>query len=319
MKKLLLATLIFFVSLTTQAGVTDTKIPFIITNGSIIIQTPDKAGNMLNMLFDSGANTFMLSTEVIRKHNIKTKDEIPSLMPGGNIKALPFGKADIFKIEELNEMNTSGLAVDLDWLSKERGIRIDGLMGISSSDRARNFGIDFENHIITISKTSIDKSKYNNITTFDMVFSDAGFETDYSKILHVSTAVKVVFLLNNSNSQTANMIFDSGFNKSFALFTNLDIDSLTKSWDTPIKSTTSKRTNLVNHKQDLHAVELKALLISGKLKIEQPEVLITKEKDFIMKGPFGSANFYMLCGLDFMRSYKQVHLDYIQQQIHLIN
>ena len=107
-------------------------IDFKIINNHIILKLPNKNGKMMNLIFDSASNDFLLDSTVAKQLKVKI-DSVKgwkTTFLNGNVDAQPFGKNDIFKDDRLNQLYSRGSVVNLYSLSKLIGIKLDSLVGL---------------------------------------------------------------------------------------------------------------------------------------------------------------------------------------------
>lgn len=291
-------------------------IDFKIINNHIILKLPNKNGKMMNLIFDSASNDFLLDSTVAKQLKVKI-DSVKgwkTTFLNGNVDAQPFGKNDIFKDDRLNQLYSRGSVVNLASLSKLIGVKLDGLVGLNNYMKI-DFGINFINNKISINDFYFSPESGEKYYKINMIYSDEGSETKLSEHLRKLPCAKISCQLSDSLIINANLLFDSGFNKNFALLTTLDTDGIIKSIKKTIH-TKNKKISLGDETTTIYAFQADSIAIDNLPVNFDADILLNKTSSFAMSH-FGNSKWMCLAGVDFFRKFTEIHFDFIKRQIYL--
>ena len=289
---------------------------FSVVNNKLIVKIPTNDGNTKNFIFDSASNDFLLNEKSNYENNIEITDVnriVP--LPNGNINGKLFVNKDLFKDSLLNSFYTDGAILNLDWLSQNAGMHIDGLIGVTQFMKIV-LSLNFERNVLSFLDKIPNNDLNSNVIKLDMVYSDNGYESQFSHFLRRTPAVKVKCYISDKSTIETNLLFDTGFNKNIALLTNLDVDSFVVKIEKPLKIDLKKRTSLGEELRTIYTVSADSIHIDGFNGII-PNTLTLGGTSDIALSMFGNSKWMGLVGLMFMERFEFIYFDFLENKIYL--
>lgn len=112
-----------------------------------------------------------------------------------------------------------------------------------------------------------------------------------------------------------NLHFDTGFNRKFAFMTTQNVDSIMNAVGKPF-TIQNKSTSLGGGREELYYTYADSIFIGTLKENHATDIVISSAFHMAMAG-YGTSEWMALCGLGFMKEFKQVYFDLIDRYIYL--
>ncbi|WP_138089441.1 hypothetical protein [Sphingobacterium daejeonense] len=295
---------------------TNLSFKFVLINNKIVIKVPASDGRIMNFIFDSGSNDFLVNNLSVRENNIKIYDQkriVPLI--NGSLEGKLFKNINIFKDSLLNRFYQSGALLNLDLLSQNTGMHIDGLIGLNESIKIK-LNLNFKDHTLSFSDKLPEHVMNPNFAKFKMFYTDNGNETKFSKYIRRMPAFKACFFINKNYKIETNVLFDTGFNQTFALLSNLNVDSLAYSFAWASRKELNKKTSIGKGRATVYTIDCDSIIIDG-FKGNFPKSFYMSSTSDVAISMFGESNWMGLAGVQFMKMYEEIYFDFSKKEIHI--
>ena len=314
---LILSAFLLFCLTTRSFGKDLTAIRFEIVNNTIILKVKTVNNLNLNIVFDSASNEFLLDSALARGlHIINDSSESHGTnFINGTVPSIFFANKGIFKDSLLNSLYKRGNSINLNEWSKKCQVHIDGLIGVNGFFKQIVLGLDFNKKLLTLNQ-AIDFTGNEHYDKLKMIYTDGGHEITPNSAFHQLSACKIKLALSEKCIIETNVQFDTGFNKSFIMLTNLNIDSMIHLLNKPFNVKNDHKSALGNGKSKLYDFEADSILIDNHIKLINTRVHMGIASRIALAGS-GSLNTLCLAGIEFLRKYRKIYFDYRNMDIYL--
>lgn len=271
-------------------------------------------GEYLNFIFDSGANGFLLDSLTAIELGVITEDtKSAAAFMNGMADARFFINQSIFENEFLNVLYSRGECLSLNLWSERYGLKVDGLIGIGEH-LTITASIDFENELLIITnKPFTPPGIPDEFDVLDMIYTDAGYERNYSRIVRQVPASRIKLKVSEHLEIETHVLFDTGFNRKFALLTAGNVDSIVNAINKPFTMEV-KRTSLGPKLDSIYYTTAEAIYIANLDKNFATDIAISRGSVMAMQG-FGTLEWMCLVGVEFLKDFSQIHFDIINRKI----
>lgn len=316
--KLLILSAFFLFCLSTRSlGTELTAIRFEIINNTVILKVKTVNNLDLNIVFDSASNEFLLDSTLARGlHIINDSSETHGTnFINGTVSSMFFVNRGIFKDALLNSLYKRGNSINLNEWSKKCHVHIDGLIGVNDSFKQIVLGLDFNKKLLTLNE-AVDFTGNEHYKKLKMIYTDGGHEIVPNSAFHQLSACKIKLTLSEKCIIETNVQFDTGFNKSFIMLTNLNIDSIMHRLNKPFNVKSDHKSALGSGKSKLYDFEADSISIDDRIKLIKTRVHMGMASKIALAGS-GSLNTLCLAGIEFLRKYRKIYFDYKNMDIYL--
>lgn len=299
-----------------DTGPLSMDIDFSLVREKMVLRLKDKHGGNLNIIFDSASNDFLLDSAVVRRLGIKPEPlEWSVASMNGTVKAALFANQEVFESALLNKLYYRGSSLDMRWLSETTGMRIDGMIGLNEYMKI-TVGIDFGKQSLSFREVPLEQEVDDSYLKIKMLYTNAGFEKPHTEAFKRLPACKVRFAISDSVRIETNLQFDTGFNKKFALLTVLDVDSVLRVVNRPFVKIPKKRVSFGEKLYSNNSLLVDSIFIDNMQENYAAEIIMGEASNMAITG-FGRSEWMALCGIGFLKEFKQVYFDLIDWYIYL--
>jgi hypothetical protein len=292
----------------------DIILKFKIIDERILVEIPGNSGKMLNFLFDSGSNDFILDSAYLQSNDIIPMPDKnwASAFSNGAIKSTLVSNCSFFKEPMLNKLYPLASMFDIKKLNLKCSVPIDGIIGINNNFKSNWVGIDFVKHELVIAESPPPQTA-KGLTILKMIYTDSYHKTAFSMLLHKQPASEVKIAIDSVHAFSTNVLFDTGFNDNFALFGLGNIDSLARTLKKPVVKEEKKKATLVNGLIQ-YRLEADSLIFDHQFNKSKQKIIMhqVSRHDLVM---FGNLKMYGLVGVSFLKKFKLIAFDFLHNQI----
>lgn len=282
----------------------------------MILKINSNTGEELNILFDSGAKDFLIDSNVFARLELRPNSNTGWVtFSNGSVQCQYFNNQKVFDNSYLNEIYPQGSILNLSQLKEIYGVPIYGILGVSTKVNLF-YRLSLISNTFTITNRFLDMdAKYVKLK---MVSSDFNNETFNSRHFSHNVAVQGKIEFNKKDSIKLNFIFDTGFNRFLHIYTKKPIDSIIRNYSIDVNAKRQKKTSLGSYVDTLYETKVNLMNLDNK---ETFKGLTSTIKEGVGANflKAGSADWFALIGMDYIKNKKEVCFDLINRYIYILN
>jgi len=294
------------------------NLKFKIIDDKIIAEIPVHNHKPINIFFDSGSNEFLLDSNIVTTTQILTVSEQKWNVSffNGVVAAKFFTNTSLFQDSILNNLYNHGSLLVMKKLNIKCSVPIDGIIGINNKFKHYWVKIDFSKGLITIADQK-PQIKIENTTNLQMVYTDEGGQSSHSNMTHQMPACKMNIIVNTKMKFDTNVLFDTGFDGRFGLFTQENLDSLSALIAAPVIRKIRTEQRLAGALPTIYKLPADSLILDHAI-IEKKDTLYAMMASKNAMTGFGNFKVSCYAGIKYLKTYSSICFDFFDNTISLV-